>query len=142
LPAPAEGAARGRLQPHPEAEITGIRLNRSRLVFPRPNMKTGRVNVLIRSRLLPDCIDQVKQGLLALARQVRQIEPACLSIELAQDLDDPTAITMIEKWSSREAYEGPHMQSSHMQSFIEQSGKYFAGPPDISFCHPVEIGDQ
>ena len=104
-------------------------------------MQTGIVTVLIRTQLLPDSIEQGKQDLLDLAREVRKVEPDCLAIELAQDLDDPTNITMIEKWSSRDAYEGPHMQSSHMKSFIEQSSKYFAGPPDISFCHGTRIDE-
>ena len=102
-------------------------------------MQASAVTVLIRTQLLPDCIEQGKQALLDLAREVRKVESECLAIQLAQDLDDPTSITMIEKWSSRDAYEGPHMQSSHMKSFIEQSGKYFAGPPDISFCQGTTI---
>jgi quinol monooxygenase YgiN len=42
---------------------------------------------------------------------------------------------MIEKWTSRGAYEGPHMQTPHMQAFIEKSAGLFAGPPVISFSH-------
>ncbi|MEE4161414.1 MAG: antibiotic biosynthesis monooxygenase, partial [Woeseiaceae bacterium] len=73
-------------------------------------MQTNAVTVLIRTKLLPDSIEQGKQALLDLAREVRNVEPDCLAIELAQDMDEPANITMIEKWSSREAYEGPHMQ--------------------------------
>ena len=102
-------------------------------------MQAGIVTVLIRTQLLPDFIEQGKQDLLDLAQQVRKVEPDCLAIELAQDLDNPANITMVEKWSSRDAYEGPHMRSSHMKLFIEQSSKYFAGPPDISFCHGTQI---
>ena len=97
------------------------------------------ITILIRTQLLPDSVEQGKQDLLALAQEVRKVEPDCLAIELAQDVDDPTKITMIEKWTSREAYEGPHMQSAHMQSFIEKSSKYFAGPPDISFYEGVAV---
>ena len=104
-------------------------------------MQARTVTVLIRTQLLPDSVEQGKQDLLDLAREVRKVEPDCLAIELAQDMDDPTNITMIEKWSSRDAYEGPHMQSSHMKLFIERSSKYFAGPPDISFCHGGQIVD-
>ena len=104
-------------------------------------MQAGIVTVLIRTQLLPDFIAQGQQDLLDLAQQVRKVEPDCLAIELAQDLDNPANITMVEKWSSRDAYEGPHMQSSHMKSFIEQSSKYFAGPPDISFCHGTQIDE-
>jgi quinol monooxygenase YgiN len=109
------------------------------LVYPSPNKKASAVTVLIRTQLLPDSIEQGKQGLLDLAREVRKVEPDCLAIELAQDMDDPTIITMIEKWSSRDAYEGPHMQTSHMNSFIAQSSKFFAGPPSISFSHGTQV---
>ena len=104
-------------------------------------MQAGTVTVLIRTKLLPDSIHQGKRDLLELAQKVRKVEPDCLAIELAQDMDDPTNITMIEKWSGRDAYEGTHMQSSRMKSFIEQSSKYFAGPPSISFCHGTLIDD-
>jgi len=104
-------------------------------------MQAPPVTVLIRTQLLPDSIEQGKQALIDLATEVRKVEAACLSIELAQHIDEPANITMIEKWSSREAYEGPHMQSPHMKSFIEQSSHYFAGPPDISFYHGRSIGD-
>ena len=104
-------------------------------------MQTTAVTVLIRTRLLPDSIEQGKQALIDLAKEVRNAEPDCLAIELAQAMDEPADITMIEKWSSREAYEGPHMQSPHMKSFIEQSSRYFAGPPDISFWHGTRIDD-
>ena len=104
-------------------------------------MQASIVTVLIRTQLLPDSIEQGKRDLLDLAREVRKVEPNCLAIELAQDVDDPRNITMIEKWSSRDAYEGQHMQSSHMKSFIEQSSKYFAGPPDISFCYGTQIDE-
>ena len=104
-------------------------------------MQASIVTVLIRTQLLQDSIEQGRQDLLDLAREVRKVEPNCLAIELAQDVDDPRNITMIEKWSSRDAYEGQHMQSAHMKSFIEQSSKYFAGPPDISFCHGTQIDE-
>ena len=104
-------------------------------------MQAGNVTVLIRTQLLPDSIEQGKRDLLDLARQVRRVEPDCLAIELAQDMDDPAKITMVEKWSTRAAYEGRHMQSPHMKSFIERSSKYFAGPPDISFCHSTKIDE-
>ena len=104
-----------------------------------PTTQEGLVTVLVRTQLLPDSIEKGKQDLLDLAREVRKLEPDCLAIELAQDMDNPTSITMIEKWSSRDAYEGPHMQSPHMKSFVEQSSEYFAGPPDVSFSYGIQI---
>ena len=99
------------------------------------------VTVLIRTQILPEHVEKGRDDLLELANQVRRKEADCLAIELAQDLDDPTRVTMIEKWSSRDAYEVGHMQSSHMKSFIDHSSKYFAGPPEISFCTGTQVGE-
>jgi quinol monooxygenase YgiN len=96
-------------------------------------VQSEEVTVLISAQFLPDCVEQGKRDLLELAQEVRRAEPDCLAIEMAQDVDDVTKITMIEKWSSRAAYEGPHMHTPHMQAFLEKSSGYFAGPPKISF---------
>lgn len=102
-------------------------------------MQSEVVTVLIQLRLLTDCIEQGKADLLDLAREVSKFEPDCLAIELAQDMDDSTKVTMIEKWSSREAYEGPHMSSKRMLEFIDKSARFFVGPPEISFCRGTTI---
>jgi quinol monooxygenase YgiN len=103
-------------------------------------MRRADVTVLVHLRLLPDFIEKGKRDLLDFARLVKRREPECSAIEIAQDLDDPTRITMIEKWSDREAYEGPHLQTEHMQAFVEKSGQYFDGPASISFCESTAIG--
>jgi quinol monooxygenase YgiN len=126
----------------PKRPVTWITLKQPLTIFVRQKMQAGIVTILIRMQLLPDSVEQGKQAVLTLARTVRKAEPDCLAIELAHDMDDPTKITMIEKWSGRDAYEGPHMQSPHMRSFVEQSSKYFAGPPDISFNHGTQIDER
>jgi quinol monooxygenase YgiN len=102
-------------------------------------MRKTEVTVLVQLRLLPDCIEQGKRDLLDFCRAVRKLEPECLAIEIAHDLDDPTSITMIEKWSDRKTYEGPHLQTDHMNAFIERASKYFDGPASISFCQGTVI---
>ena len=102
-------------------------------------MQSSEVIVLIQTQTLPESADEAKEALLDLAREVLRVERDCLGIELAQNTDDPAKITMIEKWSSREAYEGPHMQSQHMQAFIEASAKLFAGPPSMSFWRGTSV---
>jgi quinol monooxygenase YgiN len=73
------------------------------------------------------------QDIMQLTRTVAAEEPECLGIEVLQDVDDPTLVTLVERWTSREVYEGPHMQTEHLQSFIARARDNFAGPPDISF---------
>ena len=45
-------------------------------------MRSDGITVLIRMQLLPQSIEQGKQDLLELAREVRRNEPDCLAIEL------------------------------------------------------------
>ena len=98
-------------------------------------MRRSEVTVLVHLRLLPEFVEQGKSDLLDFARSVEKHEPACSAVEIAQDLDDPTRITMIEKWSDRATYEGPHLQTPHMQALVERASRYFDGPADISFCN-------
>jgi quinol monooxygenase YgiN len=103
-------------------------------------MRKTEVTVLATLRLLPESIEQGMRDLLAFARSVRKHEPACSAIEIVQDIDDPTQITMIERWSDRDAYEGAHLQTEHMKLFIERSSRFFDGPASISFCQGVVVG--
>lgn len=64
---------------------------------------------------------------------VLQEEPECGGITILQDLSDPARFTLVEAWPSRESYLGPHMQTSHLQAFIQRAGDFMAGPPEISF---------
>jgi quinol monooxygenase YgiN len=105
-------------------------------------MRQTEVTVLASLRLLPEFIEQGMRDLLAFSRSVRKHEPACSSIEIVQDIDDPTQITMIEKWSDRETYEGAHLETEHMKLFIEQSSKYFEGAANISFCRGIVVGRE
>lgn len=103
-------------------------------------MQKNEVTVLATLRLFPEYVDQGMRDLLAFARSVRKHEPACTDIEIVQDIDDPTQVTMIERWSDRSTYEGAHLETEHMKSFIEQSSRYFDGAASISFCRPIVAG--
>lgn len=100
------------------------------------------VIVLAELRLLPDSIEQGKRGLIEFARTVIAREPDCLAIDVAHNLEDPTRITLIEKWADRRAYEGPHLKTPHMKAFIEHSGKYFDGPAVVSIGKSTDIAGK
>lgn len=101
-------------------------------------MKTNGIVVIVRHKLLPGHEDQGKQELQNLVATVLREEPECDGIEMLQDVTDPTRITLIERWSTQEEFEGPHMQTAHIQSFIGRSNEFLEGPPDISFCRQVK----
>ena len=93
--------------------------------------------VIIRYRALPEHVDTARQEITALVACVLASEPDCSGITLLQDSADPTGFTLIETWPSREIFLGPHMQQPHIQSFIQAADRFLAGPPDISFWHPL-----
>ena len=96
-------------------------------------MRNTEVTVLAKLRLRPDCIEPGLRDLLRFARTVKRHEKDCRAIDIIQDLDDPAQVTMVERWTDRAAYEGPHLQTEHMKAFIEGSGKYFEGSAGIAF---------
>lgn len=96
-------------------------------------MNSANVLVLVAYRLRPDRLDQAKREIAHLVATVVREEPDCLGIDMTHDLDDASKVVLIERWSSREAYEGPHMQTQHIQSFMGRAMEFLAGPPDISF---------
>ena len=93
--------------------------------------------VIISYRALPERVDTAKREIGTLIAAVQAIEPDCGGITMLQDASDPTRFTLIEYWPSQETFLGPHMQQPHIQSFIQSAGAFLAGPPDISFWHPV-----
>jgi quinol monooxygenase YgiN len=98
----------------------------------------SRTVVLVGYRALPERVERAKKAITALVATVQSTEPDCGGITMLQDANDPTRMTLIEYWPSQERFLGPHMQQPHIQSFIQGAGEFLAGPPDISFWHPVE----
>lgn len=97
----------------------------------------GEVVVLVSYRSLPGHADTAVREIASLIASVQSLEPACHGITMLQEAGDPTRITLIERWSSQEAFLGPHMQQPHLQAFIQSAGGFLSGPPDISFWAPV-----
>ncbi len=91
------------------------------------------VTVLIEYRALPGQADRAVAALERLLAKVVREEPDCFGIRLLQDPADPERLLLDEQWSSREAYLGPHFQTSHLQEFIAGAGGFFTGPPTIQF---------
>lgn len=93
--------------------------------------------VLVSYRALPEHSDTAVREIGSLIASVLSVEPSCSGITMLQDSSDPTRITLIEHWSSQDAFLGPHMQQPHIQAFIQSASHFLAGPPEISFWLPV-----
>ena len=93
--------------------------------------------VLVSYRSLPEHSDTAKREIGNLIAAVQTLEPDCGGITMLQDAGDSTRFTLIEHWPSQATFLGPHMQQPHIQAFIQSAGAFLAGPPEISFWHPV-----
>lgn len=96
------------------------------------------VTVVIECRAQPGRGTVLRDELGALARTVVATERDCLGIEMLQGDGDDTRILMYERWTSREAYSGPHTQTPHIKAFFERSAACAAGPPTITFWRSLE----
>jgi quinol monooxygenase YgiN len=95
------------------------------------------VTVVILYRAQPGKGAAARAALAPLIRTVLAREPDCLGITMLQDAADETRFLLYERWTSQAAYTGPHMQTPHIQTFIQGAAATFAGPPDITFWHDV-----
>lgn len=91
--------------------------------------------VFVSYTALPGQSEVAKQALSTLVATVLSSEPECAGITLLQSASDAARFTLVERWPSQEIFLGPHMQQSHIQSFIQKAGAFLAGPPEISFWH-------
>ena len=96
------------------------------------------VIVLIEYRALPGKEAVAQSELASLVGTVVANEPDCSGIEVLRDMDDAGRIVLYERWSSREAFTGPHMRTPHILAFMQKTPEIMAGPPTITFLEPVE----
>ena len=95
-------------------------------------MQSEPVAVLIHYRAKPGKAEMAAQELSALIATVASEEPACISINLHRNLDDPASLMLYERWIDKDSYLGEHMRTPHILSFIERAGGFLTGPPEIS----------
>jgi len=95
-------------------------------------MNGNPITVLIYYQAKPGMEDVTKQELTALIASVVS-EPACISINLHQDPDDPTRFMLYENWADKDFYIGEHLQTPHIQNFIQRAEGFLVAPPEISF---------
>lgn len=96
-------------------------------------MSATEVTVIIRYRCQPGLADLACRELSALVAIVRREEPDCHGITIVQNEDDPCDFTLVEAWSSREAYAGPHLRTPHLLAFKERAPQFMAGAPEITY---------
>jgi quinol monooxygenase YgiN len=95
------------------------------------------VTVVIYYRAQVGQEDLAKRELAGLVRTVVAQESGCLGIALCQDPSDLTRFLLYECWTERAIYLGPHMNTPHLQGFIQRARGFLVGPPEITFWREV-----
>ncbi len=87
--------------------------------------------VLVKYKAQPSKSEEAIAGFIKLVEAVKN-EPNFVNITLHTDPKDDSNILLYEVWSDENYYNGDHMKTAHLQSFMEKSRAYLAGPPEIS----------
>lgn len=87
--------------------------------------------VLVKYKTQPLKSREAIAGLTKLIQDVKK-EPNFVNITLHVDPKDDSNILLYEEWSDETYYNGDHMKTIHLQSFMEDSRAFLAGPPEIS----------
>ena len=87
--------------------------------------------VLVKYKTQPLKSEEAIAGLTKLIEEVKK-EPNFVNITLHVDPKDDSNILLYEEWSDETYYNGDHMKTLHLQSFMEDSRAFLAGPPEIS----------
>lgn len=80
------------------------------------------VKVVAKSFVQEDKLNEVIELYKELVELTRK-EKGCINYELCQDEKDPTILTMIEEWESREALD-EHMKSEHFTRIVPKLGEF------------------
>ena len=87
--------------------------------------------VLVKYKIQPSKSEVAIAGLTKLIEEVKN-EPNFVNIKLHIDLKDDSTILLYEAWSDANYYNDDHMKTIHLQSFMNDSRAFLAGPPEIS----------
>lgn len=103
-------------------------------------MDTKEVTVVITCAIRAEMLEMARRELEAVIKIVMAEEPACHGIRVHEDPRDRRRLMIIEKWESEEIFAGPHMQTTHMQVFLEKAARFLDGVAEFGFWREVHVG--
>jgi quinol monooxygenase YgiN len=68
-------------------------------------------------------------------------EDGCVLYALHRGADDPSRLTFVERWASREQLDA-HLKSPHVAALLERAPELFGDSGDITVFEPVPGGEQ
>ena len=63
-------------------------------------------------------------------------QPGCLQFELFRSVQDPAAITALERWASEQDHDR-HLRGDHIKTLMVRFEEILAAPPDIAPMKPL-----
>ncbi|MDQ3040143.1 MAG: antibiotic biosynthesis monooxygenase [Pseudomonadota bacterium] len=94
---------------------------------------TDFTTVAITCQIQPGKAELARQEFSDIIKTVMTNEAACHGIDLHLDPENPDRLLLIEYWDSKDAFTGPHMQTPHMQAFLQRAQGFLAGTPDFGY---------
>ena len=88
--------------------------------------------VLVKYKTQPAKESVGLSSLMELIAKVKK-EPNYVNIKILVDPSDKTNILLYEEWLNEDYYKGKHMQTPHLQKFMEDARAFLAGPPEITY---------
>jgi len=95
------------------------------------------VTVVINCVIMRGKMEVAMQALKTVIKTVMLQEKACRGIRVHQDTDNPQRLLIIENWESKEAFLGPHMQTTHMIAFMKLAESFLDGKAEFNFWNEV-----
>ena len=94
--------------------------------------------VVLKFKAQPGKVEEAISEFEGLFEKVRQ-EPNFGSIKLHIDPNDKTNILLYEEWEDVDYYQNEHMNTDHLKEFMENSSKFLAGPPEVTFWKVKQV---
>ena len=97
------------------------------------------VTVVITCSIKQGMMETALRELEAVIKIVMAKETACHGIYVHVESKKAQRLLIIEHWESEEVFNGPHMQTDHMQTFLKASGEFLDGVAEFSFWKEVFV---
>jgi quinol monooxygenase YgiN len=97
------------------------------------NLNSEQVTVIITCQIQPGKSDIARRDFVDIIKSVVANEAACHGIQVLLDPEDSNRLLLIEYWDSKEVFIGPHMQTPHMQAFLQRAAAFLAATPVFGF---------
>lgn len=97
------------------------------------------VTVVCLFKAKPECLDDLVAAMTTMAEQTHANDEGCLLYSLQQGLDDPCDLSIVEKWTSREALDA-HGQKPHITDGAAARRAMMAQPAQIIFMRQTGAG--